>query len=302
MEELEPGGDGSIGPLEGSGLPQESMMSNQAVKVASHVVERDVRARCDGGCREDGPRDARDLQQASFCWVQAIDLPLDHSSDVIGDPELGTTQVAAHGPFAVPFDKQATPDQITQNVDHEQRIATGVLVDQSCQSRLGVHRTWRGRKAELDVFDDGALVETAEGDLGAEALDPESVGQRGKGMIRPSNFRSPVGGDQQHARPLGTLRKRRDPVERRDIAPVQVFEPQDQRKACGHRFSGVGELTEHRARASPPRPCAEAGCVWRAAAGPAAAPARSERTAAGPRRIRRRQAGSTARVSASRSG
>jgi hypothetical protein len=127
-----------------------------------------------------------------------------------------------------------------------------VLVDHERQSPLGLERAWRRREAQPDVVGNGVYVETAEGDLAAEALDSESVDQRGMRMLGPSDFRRPVGGNHQQARRFGTPCKGRDPVERRDVAPVQVFETQDERNACGHRFSGVGELTE---QALARRPC-----------------------------------------------
>ena len=55
----------------------------------------------------------------------------------------------------------------------------------------------------------------------------------------------PVGAEQEEARALGAQSERRNQVDRRRIAPLEVVEPENQRALRGERLDGVAHLAQH---------------------------------------------------------
>src|SRR6516165_1767688 len=66
-----------------------------------------------------------------------------------------------------------------------------------------------------------------------------------QGMLAHDHFHRPIHTEHQQPRRFVTARQEAEPLERRIIAPMKVFESQDERPFAADRFYCVGELPEH---------------------------------------------------------
>ena len=88
-------------------------------------------------------------------------------------------------------------------------------------------------------------MQRAERQLLAAALKLEFVLDALQRMIAVDHLRGPVGAEHQQPRRPSPPREQREEVQRRRIAPVQIFEHQNERAFRGGRLQRFGHLAQH---------------------------------------------------------
>jgi len=115
-------------------------------------------------------------------------------------------------------------------------------------------REWgeRGRdllsEARTECCPHVVLVEELERQLGPVAVQLQIELERAQRVLVQDHLGRTVGRQQQQAGRLTPPRQRRDQIERRRVAPVQILEDQDQRRVGGERTQGFDHLAQHAPR------------------------------------------------------
>jgi hypothetical protein len=133
-------------------------------------------------------------------------------------------------------------EPIVDDVCHEQRVAGGALVQQRGQ----LARKAVPRKALREVRADRRLGQRLQRQLRALAASEQLARERRERVPLRDEIAGTVGAEHQQACVAAPARERRDQVDRRAVAPVQVLEDQHQR--CRRRE--LAERVQHLAQAS----------------------------------------------------
>jgi hypothetical protein len=112
------------------------------------------------------------------------------------------------------------------------------------QTRQTVPRKLMPREPDVEILCNGALTEILERKLVTQAVRLQLGLQAFQGVLAKDHIDGPVRADQQEPRRVAAPGEICHEVQRRVIAPVQVFEHEDQRVLGGDGFDRVGQLPQ----------------------------------------------------------
>ena len=169
-----------------------------------------------------------------------IDLPFDQVPDGVGHASQRSVDLAVSGEPDRRTD-QACADQVVDGVDHEERVALRPIVDECRQLS---RQTMRG-KPHRQVFRNRLLVQVLEGQLCTLLLGSQLLFDGLQRMPARDELCRPVSTDDHQPRFASLPRHVRDQVQRRVVAPVQIFQHEHQRRFSREGVKRVAHLSQH---------------------------------------------------------
>jgi hypothetical protein len=240
VHEPEPASRGAVGPAGDPARDQEVLPPRQRRALHLDGIERPREGGRDGRGRELGPGDARRLQHVLIVLGERVELALDHLSHV---GRRLDRQPAGRRPPPTVAHKHTALDEVVDHVHHEERIALRAAMDGP--GDCARPRRLRALEPPRDVFTHLDLVQERQADLLTLTVQPQLLHDRPQRMVVRERAGRTIGPDDEEARTLGPPGERREQLERRVIAPVQVLEHQHQRPLDGHRLDRIGQLAQH---------------------------------------------------------
>ena len=141
----------------------------------------------------------------------------------------------------------STRDDFAHHGRHEQRQTVGALMQRTHERFVGGDR-WRSLG---HVVRDLTFRERVEHDLLAEAVQAQLVPQRAERMVQCHDLGDTKACQPHQPRAATPSRDIVDELERRAVAPMQVFGHEQQRSALGRAIENLAHLAQHAIRADP---------------------------------------------------
>ena len=143
------------------------------------------------------------------------------------DSMSATASPSVHDPSGSRvWNDDALVDQVLHHVDHEQRVAFGAAVNQPRQPPRQLVAGTPARQILVDRF----LRQVLERQLVTEAVRLQLPLDAFQRVLSEDHVHRPVGADHHQPRRIAAARQIGDQVERRVVAPVQIFEHENQRR------------------------------------------------------------------------
>ena len=241
VHEGEPARGVPVGEQRCAAALDELLPPAQVIAAHLDVGRRLVQCRGHRGDGEVRAGDAGGLHELLIARLEAIELGLDQLPDGVGNPDLDGVEGRRQLPAVLVRRDQPLGDQVVDRVHHEERVAAGALVDERAERR----RKTVGGKTLGEVLRHEPLGEVFERQLLALLPGDELLLDRLERVAAHDQFRGPIGPDQHQVSGAAAAGDVGDQVERREVAPVQVFQHEHQRRPRGQRIQGLAHLAEH---------------------------------------------------------
>ena len=166
---------------------------------------------------------------------------LDEFSDGFRDSDSHGVDWRCQLPAPIVRFNQAFGYQVLDCIDHEERIALSPLVnDRAERARKAVSGKSRG-----EVLPHGRLSQVFELQFRTLVLRDKLSLHCLEGVSAVDQFRWPIGTDQHQVGGLATTGDRRNQIHRREVAPMQVFQDEHQRRIRRQRIQSVAHFPQH---------------------------------------------------------
>jgi hypothetical protein len=190
--------------------------------------------------REPVPDDARARHDPLLQGAELLELHGQHLLQRLRDAGRDLAERDGQGPASSPFPgDESLLQHLLDDRDHEQGVATRVVVDQCAEPRgqAGEPRDEIG----LDV----RSLQVVESDLGSETVDTQIFLEDLERIAGRDHVRRPEGADDEEPRSSTASCQRRDHVQCREIDPVEILEDQGDRATQRRRLERLAELADH---------------------------------------------------------
>ncbi len=178
--------------------------------------ERRIEVDALDGCR---------TEQASIVIVERIDLALHETSNRLRQFPAQRRQILADDPRAILLLEHLPPAEVAQQIDDEERVAFGALLDEAGESA----RERMIRELQREIAIDRGLVEISGRDFPAGAARNEVELERQERVLCLRELGRPARGDDQQPHRVDSPRKISDEIGRRGVRPVHVVKTQHDR-------------------------------------------------------------------------
>ncbi len=199
----------------------------------------------DDGGRELQAGNAGDLQHPPVPALEPAELQRDHAAHVLGDRDLHRPQALGHEPALGALDESAAADQVLHRARHEERVALRPAMDQPGERRALGGLVPGGPEAAQQVLSHRRFVEKIERDLTTATVQEQLVPDARQRGPAAHHVGGPVGAEHEEPGGPGPPRHVGEPVERGGVAPVQVLEPESDRRLRRQRLDRLGQLAQH---------------------------------------------------------
>ena len=198
-------------------------------------------ARRHGSGREGGPGHAPHLKHPLFHRAEALEVLLQHLPQALGHSAGYGGQPHPQRPSPVCRDEPAAAHPILHHRDHEERIALGALMYEARQPgrESGV---WKARR---QVGSHSRFGEQRERQFRTLPMPLQLVVHDMQRMAPLQRVGETIRAQQQESSRFPPSRQHCKQVEGGVVAPVQVFEHQQQRLSGGQQIKGLSQFTEH---------------------------------------------------------
>ena len=222
-------------------LPDELVPPAQFLAADLHVPRIVVQRGRHRDHREFSARDTGGFENALIAHVEAINLSFDQLLDRVRDADLDRVDRARQLPALFMRLDQPFGDQVLDRVHHEERVALAALVDQ----RGKVRRKPVDGEPGGEVLPHSLLGQVFEWQFFALPTRSKLLLHRLERVPARNQLRRPVGPDHHQVRsptPAGDVR---DQVQRREVAPVKVFQHEHQRRKRRQRIEHLAHFPQH---------------------------------------------------------
>jgi hypothetical protein len=154
-------------------------------------------------------RHAAHLERALLARIEAADPALDHLPQVLGDPGCELVEAGPEGQPASFTGDPPLDQPVLDQVDDEERVAVGTLVEQARQA--GDHRACR--KARGQVLSHRDLAEEGQRELRALPARVQLLSDGVHGGGRPGDLGGPIRSDHEQSRRFPPSRQTRQQVQ-----------------------------------------------------------------------------------------
>jgi hypothetical protein len=179
------------------------------------------------------------LENASLIGRQAPKLSGDHFQQVVGHREIHAVRRHTPYPATVRVCELAASDQLLDDRHDKQRIAVGALVNQRGQVLDLV------TESSTEVFANVGGGKVVESELDTAPVRPKGLLDCADGVLVGAGLGGTVRSDDEQPSGVPPLRQKRQEVGGGVVAPVQVFENEDDRRMGGQGLQKSSNLAEH---------------------------------------------------------
>src|SRR5262249_51491740 len=257
MNERVASGHAAVGKRVDSNTPDKELLplellalflnTHEALIESRRTESRSLESRRYGDRRKLDSGDRGNFEQSLLVPIDPLDLLFDHLSDAVGHAKFQIAQLNRQTPTAVAFRDQALRLKVVDCVHEKEGIAVRSLMKQRRQSvGQGVVNI-----SPLEVARDRLLVEVLKRKLLTEPVCLQFLFHSLQRMIAYRDIHRAVGQNQHHPRRLSPPCKIRNQVERRVVAPMQVFDQKDERRRGRESLEDLGDFSQHSFRRGP---------------------------------------------------
>jgi hypothetical protein len=241
VPEGEAPGDRAVGPCGDSRAAQKRTDAGEAVAPLLCFPRAAIRPDGGDGGRELDPTEARRLEQLAVLRVQAVELLFDHRPQTLRDGGQLGAKPLAHHPTLVSLDDRSACEQVIDEGHQEERVAAGPLAEEPCH----LVREAAPCEAALQVLRHGVDPEIVERDLATTAARQQSLRDCPQRMVRENQLDGAIGREHKEPSRLRPHGDERQQIHRRRIAPVEIFEHEDERDLGAERLDELRHLAQH---------------------------------------------------------
>ena len=180
--------------------------------------------RGDRGNGERAPRNTRGLKQRLVLSGQPFKVLLDVLAQIRGDDVAERCAILPGASGLARCLEKLLVHQLVDHGDEEQRVSTGAMVDELR------HACRKGDAASLaQIRGDRGCRQSFQHQLHTLCVRPQIGEESAQRMCAPQDFVRSVGAEDQDVSRITLARHVCQPRKRRPIAPVQIFEDEDER-------------------------------------------------------------------------